>query len=58
MLKRHVSEKIVTTIIGMLMVWGAIAYMKSRRQKLNREIDEFDRIMRELKMNAATQYKH
>ena len=57
MLKRHVSEKIVTTVIGMLMVWGAIACMKNRRQKLNQEIDEFDRIMRELKMNAATQYK-
>ncbi len=55
MTKKHVSEKIVTAVMGMFMVWGAMIYWKNYRQKMNREIDEFDRIMRALKMDTVLQ---
>lgn len=46
-------KKSVTTIIGAIMFFGGIIIWRVRENKLNREIDEFDRIMQELKIRRV-----
>lgn len=51
-------KKSVTTIIGMSLLLGSGVIWKAREKKINREIDEFDRIMRELKVRKVEQYDY
>ena len=46
-------KQIRTTMGGILLLAGVGAFWKIREQQINREIDEFDRIMRELKKEAC-----
>jgi len=52
------SKKSVTTIIGVSLLLGSVIIWKAREKKINREIDEFDRIMRELKVSKVEQYDY
>lgn len=45
-----------TAIIGSVIVVGAVLVWKDYRKRVDREIDEFDCIMRELKANSGRHY--
>lgn len=51
-------KKSSTTIIGMSLLFGSAIIWKVREKKINQEIDEFDRIMRELKFRKVEQYDY
>lgn len=46
-------KKIRTTMGGVILLTGVGVIWKIREQRINHEIDEFDRIMRELKKEAC-----
>ena len=47
-----------TTIIGGCLLLGSAVIWRIRDRKINREIDEFDRIMHELKIRKVEQYDY
>ena len=56
MKKDLISKKATSAIMGTVMISGACVFWKCYKRRIEREIDEFDRIMHEMKVNAVKQY--
>ena len=52
------SNKSIATVTGIILLLGSAIIWKARKEKLNQEIDEFDRIMHELKIKSIEQYDY
>ena len=51
-------KKSITIIVGMSFLLGSVIIWRVREKKINQEIDEFDRNMREWKMRKVEQYDY
>jgi len=48
------KKNLKTTIMGMCLCSGAVIILEIRRIRINKEIDEFDRVMKETKRKEET----